>query len=1129
MRTFILFLIILSGLVPVSIGLEAQEISLHLTEGTLEEILQKIRKKTNYDMVYPMEDIRNIRDRQTVRFRNQELQQILAHCLKAYPLDFRIYNRTIIIFRKQQDTLSVSRTISGLIEDEQGSPLSLASIRIGDYGFGTVSGTDGRFTFTLPTGELPVLTISYVGKKPYYLPVSEAQEYHIVLETQSEKMEDVIVNGYQNIPKNEMTGAVTTIRGENIRVAGVNSLEAGLQGMFNGLEVVLPSGNIGAAGQIRVRGTSTIVGNPEPLVVVDGMIRENIMPFDRNTLTDLLNNGELANAAQSSIMGNNLSGINADDIASITLLKDVSATAIYGIRASNGVIVINTKKGNSSRQQIAFRSDITFSPVPRYRSQRVMNSCQRIQLSKEFTEKGLPYQSIPSLGYEAAYLKMIDKQISYQEFKREVSRLETMNTDWFRVLGRTAVGQNYHLSLRSGKNGFLWYASAGFRKENSAFNGNDRKTCTALLNLDIRTSDKWQFSANISGADIRTSGYYPGINPEQYALKTSRYLEARQTYPIADRPFNILHELAHTGNTNHVSEIHLLGSFIWKVLPELALSFRPAWSQGINRNRLYADQYAWNAMEETGESPGHRDYDNVTRQSYTLKGQADFRKTAGITVSHSLSGTLGWEMRQNRYTGEARENNQLSLTDRVENILSMYGTIGYTYDSRYTFCLNLRNDASNRFGKNTNHRFYPVWSVGLRWDLSAERWFLRKSWINQFSLRTSLGRQGNVVSNVSPRVLVSSAGQNATTSENYLQLEQFANPDLKWEKTNSWNIGTQLSLFQSKLNISFDYFRKETRDIIVEKNIPIENGSRKMFLNSGAVSNRGYELAIDLVPLSFANREWTLGFTAAYTKNTMKNSQSDAPGLNDFTNGKAVIDNFPVSGFWSVPFTGLSSVNGMPQFAGIDQANGQMQKVTGSLLDYLLYSGSSTPELSGGLYSTLRYKNLSLTACFNYQLGHYKRLNPFISSQNGQLILPTADMNASAELLNRWQQTGDERYTDIPALTNQDENLSAYLPDNSLSREIGYGEIYRYTLYNRSTARVVSASHLRCNRITLSYKYPLSSRSHLLIALTANNPFIIKDKKLKGQDPETLSQNPDVYTPVMSRPKNYSVSIEINF
>ena len=255
-------------------------------------------------------------------------------------------------------------------------------------------------------------------------------------------------------------------------------------------------------------------------------------------------------------------------------------------------------------------------------------------------------------------------------------------------------------------------------------------------------------------------------------------------------------------------------------------------------------------------------------------------------------------------------------------------------------------------------------------------------------------------------------------------MEQLPNPDLKWEKTLSWNIGLDLSLLENNLEISFDYYKKETSDIVVEKEIPIENGFRKMYINSGAINSEGYELQIKFTPFSTRNWSWNINFTAAYMKDILKRSYTDEPSIEHFTNGNAALDGFSVSGFWSIPFIGLSPKNGAPLFAIMDQIGGEMQKVSGSLLDYLVYNGDSEPRISGGISTTIRYKRFSLNTMFNYQLGHYKRLNPFItSSNNGMLSIPNADVNASTELLSRWQQPGDERRTNIPALSVQDLSL----------------------------------------------------------------------------------------------------------
>lgn len=428
-----------------------------------------------------------------------------------------------------------------------------------------------------------------------------------------------------------------------------------------------------------------------------------------------------------------------------------------------------------------------------------------------------------------------------------------------------------------------------------------------------------------------------------------------------------------------------------------------------------------------------------------------------------------------------------------------------------------------------NNRFYPVWSTGIRWDIHQEKWFPNKSWLNATILRISHGKQGNVVANVSPQALVSHVPSDPITNENYLQLEQLPNPDLKWEKTLSWNIGLDLSLLENNLEISFDYYKKETSDIVVEKEIPIENGFRKMYINSGAINSEGYELQIKFTPFSSRNWSWNINFTAAYMKDILKRSYTDEPSIEHFTNGNAALDGFSVSGFWSIPFIGLSPKNGAPLFAIMDQIGGEMQKVSGSLLDYLVYNGDSEPRVSGGISTTIRYKRFSLNTMFNYQLGHYKRLNPFItSSNNGMLSIPNADVNASTELLSRWQQPGDERRTNIPALSVQDEDVSQYLPDNSLSQG-NYNAVYRYSLYNQSTERTVSANHLRCNRISLNYQMKIPRVAEINLGITVTNPFIIKDRRLGDQDPEVMTMNADSYTPTMKRQKNYSISAEFIF
>ena len=670
-RKFIL-LIIFVVLLGTSREILAQKISIHMNNATLEEVLKKIKKKTKYDMMYQMKDVKEIDNRQSVHFDETELQEVLAFCLQGLPLDFYIYNQTIIITKKNTIPIPTMRTIKGVIQDENGITLPSATILVKGSNRGTISDKNGQFSIRIPEGENTILITSYVGKKTCHTTVTQEDSYTITLPTDVSEVEDVIVNGYQIIAKNEMTGATSTVNAQDIRTPGATSLEAAFQGALNGLDIMIPSGNIGATGRMKVRGTSTIIGNPEPLIVVDGIIRENIWPFDRNTLYDLLNENDLSNSARSSIMGNNLSGINVDDIASITLLKDVSATAIYGIRASNGVLVITTKQGRPHQPSVRFRSDITFSPVPSYRNAKVMNSAQRVKLSQEMIEVGIPLPRFPEeIGYEAAYSKMINKEISYAEFNEEITRLEKTNTNWFKALGRTAISQNYHVSFNSGKDGMAYYSSFGYRKENSAYVGNNRETFTGMLNFNYNSSPKFKIVVNLSGYHITTSGYYTGINPEQYALTTSRTITSDQFYTKGKATtlsyrkngtyksvrnsvhFNMLHELQHTGNDNKTSEVNLNAQLTWNLLPYLNITFTPAYSQGTNDSQLWADAQSWNVAQLRGSdynatlpeeiqrlmeyiSPlptgGILDYTRNTRRSLTVKGQINFRKTWGEEI-----------------------------------------------------------------------------------------------------------------------------------------------------------------------------------------------------------------------------------------------------------------------------------------------------------------------------------------------------------------------------------------------------------------------------------------------------------------------------------------------------------------
>jgi TonB-dependent SusC/RagA subfamily outer membrane receptor len=308
-------------------------------------------------------------------------------------------------------------------------------------------------------------------------------------------------------------------------------VDIALQGQIPGVNITIPNGTVGSNPKIRVRGTSTLLGNREPIWVVDGIIREDPFPFKDQNIDNILNAADKTSMqAGLSIMSNGIAGLNPDDIEDITFLKDASATALYGVRAANGVIVITTKRGKVGRTSINFRTDLSVTEKPNYNRQNLMNSSQRVALSKEMIEKGVNY-SLPgqqgnaltkdgpqNVGYEGLYYLYISKQISLAEFNEGVTRLETINTDWFNELFRNAINKNNTLSISGGSDKSTFYGSMGYSTTANSAIGNDQKRMNALINMEYRLNNSMRWHIGLQANATKVNGFYSNVNPEQYAL-----------------------------------------------------------------------------------------------------------------------------------------------------------------------------------------------------------------------------------------------------------------------------------------------------------------------------------------------------------------------------------------------------------------------------------------------------------------------------------------------------------------------------------------------------------------------------------------------------------------------------------
>ena len=1082
--------------------------------------------------------------------------------------------------------------IKGVVTDELGDPLPAASIAVMNnkkIARGANTNLYGEFTIeaNLKNGDNE-LVVSYIGKKTVKVKLTPdviKKPIEVVLKTDETMLADVTIveDGYNRLPRKDMVGAFTTVKADDIMMPAYQSIDQMLQGKVAGMSVVNTSARVGASPKITIRGTSTILGNSDPLWVVDGVIQEDPLSIDMSSAIT---------SDMRELIGNQISWLNPQDIDNITVLKDASATAIYGSKASNGVIVVTTKKGTPGRVSVNYNTNVSVRERPTYDMYDFMNSYERIQFSKEAYEAGVRYQSEPLpqiYTYEGLMAMFNKRMITEDEFSRYLQRLETVNTDWFDLLTRNSVSQSHNLSISGGTDKYTYNASIGYQNNKGYEVGNENDQITARLSINSNINEKLSINAQLNGSVRDADGYGAGVNPYTYAMNTSRAIPAFEEN--GDRAFyskyytyqyntllggknqysyNIFNEMENSFSFNRGTNFNASINVSYKILKWLTYQGTASMSVTNNKSESYAGEktsrveqlyrgYAY-GTEKAGSdrfNAALMPYGGVLNQansqgvSYSTSHRLQFSKE--FNEDHRLNAMLGMEIRSSESTSEGNtvwgyvpergsilvsptlpENfkpigsdvtigwgalaqlyngawNKMSTTT---NYMSFFATVAYAFKNRYVVNVNVRSDASNRFGQDVNKQFDPTWSFGASWKIAQEPFMMEHvHWLDQLNLRASYGIQGNVVNTLSPEMIVRYQGLLQSYNEYYLSISSLPNKQLKWERTKSLNLGLDLALFGITMN--FEYYRRNS-NAIIRQDIAQEYGMSTMPLNGGLISNSGLEVTLNFTPIRTNDIAWTIGVNAGKNWNESssddRTAKADELTHTDFLNGSSdrpLKKGYPLSAFWSYKFTGLNGTNGYPTFkdATYDDVdgNGSVDPTT-----FLVYSGQSEPDFSGGFNTRLRWKNFNIGMDFAVALGAKKRLpNPYSTFTYGKM--PDIFSNLSKELNDRWKQPGDEAHTNIPGLYTSVRDLYNLNLPNGLYDNI-------YSMWVQSDVRVASASFLRCTQLSLSYTLPRTlcqkiGLSRIQLSANINNLFVIASDDWKGYDPELgYSIQPRIYS-----------------
>lgn len=1134
-----------------SVKAQEQKVTLQCTQCTSVEIFDAISRQYNVTISDP-EHLLNQSIQYSINFKNKPLSEVLNHLLRPLGAKYSLENNHIGIFKAQQPY-----KLSGKVLLEDNSPAVGATIFLNNR---PITATDhlGAFNCNLPKNPDLQISVSYIGMQRFSQKLEGQEHLVIVLKEEKEILGEVVVTGFQTINKRNWTGASTTIKPEDIMTPGTISIDHALEGVVPEMIMVPQSGELGTVPRLRIRGVSTILGNREPLWVVDGVVQRDpiTVPIEDLNDPDFINR-----------VGNAISGINPHDIERIDVLKDAASTALYGAQAANGVIVVTTKRGSDSKINLRYTGGMSITTRPRYtdRNINLMNSLERVHFSRELINSRYYFPSdMYDVGYEFLVKQLYNKNISYDQFKSEVDRIETLNTDWFDLLMHDSFSHNHSLSISGASGKTNYYASVGFNNNQGVIRGNIAKRTTAFLKINTELTQLTRL-----GLWIRTNlghrSYLPqGINANDYAYNTSRAIPAfneerqysfyKKGYRSDERyNFNILNEIEHSGYHQEQFSTSLNASLDTKFTPNLYASTLFSITTSNSNGEEHWDEHTYKVADlratEYGAPfnkvalahsllPYGGQLSSFQERFISFNGRAMLSYDKMIHDAHRIRSSIGTTLSSIKTKGMKQlyrgyfkdygekfvapddidrfpkfknwlisDEAQPKMMNNLFNQLAFFATLSYTLHDNLTLGVNGRIEGSNRFGAQSNKNLLPIWSISGSYDFKDL--LQNSSWLDYLYLRSSYGMQGNMLQNQSPVPIIKRHGIDPYYNEPLVKLEQYPNPDLKWEKTRSFSSELDFSLFDRRVAAVLSYYLKDTQDAFMDIKIDLVNGFPSYVVNSGHLRNEGFSAAFSLVPIRTKDFSWRLSTSFSKNFNQLRSQPAYQNfTINNFLNGTALIENKPLGTFYSYRFKGLNPEDGGPLFYDMEE---EKESLFG-LSNYEVYSkvlvesGNRYPTMQGSLRNSLQYKNFALRFNLVFSLGAKTRLFKLYKDQNN--FVP--EMNVNRAFLDRWKKPGDELHTNIPAVVDQMVPAISNKYNTHYSyyerRNMPFIANNAWEMYNYSDIRVVSADFLKCSDLTFSYTLPKSVCNSLrvksgYISLSTNNLFIIASPLLKGQTP----------------------------
>ncbi len=1163
MKLVLLFSGVFSFSILANVYSQHQHVNIKLQNATAKVLFEEIKAQTGLYFIYNENHLGHLKAINLEMY-NKPVNEVLQEVFKDSPVSYRFHDDVIFIVETvpvEQPIQQNERTITGTVK-AKGEPAGLPGVAIMVKGTnkGTTSDINGQYNLKVPD-EANTLVFSFLGMTTVEVDINARTIIDIVMQSSNVDMDEVVVTGFQNIDRREFTGSVQKVKMADLQQKGVESVDKLLQGQVAGVQIENVSGTTGSRAKIRIRGNSSISGNREPLWVIDGVVMEDAVSINPN---------ELYSGDPATLVSSAIGGLNPNDIEEISVLKDASATALYGTQAVNGVIVVTTRRGKQGTFNVDYAGNFTTELKPRIDDYYMMNSVERIDLTEEMFAKNLiNYNNLDFYagGYGTAVKQYIDKSITEEEFQREVYRIKRENTDWFKHLFKNSLKMEHNLSISSGTEQAQYFFSLNYFKDFGNTLGQNTDRYIANFRSNYKLNDKLQLGVKLNISNKEQLIYNSNVNPFTYARTASRAIprytadgqDFYYTYDKAD--FNVFNEIDNSfSNLSNIDALCQL-DLSWKVFNGATInsivSYRKAFA---HVERIYTEQSnVANAYRENDR----KFFIDTTNPDQSIEGETilprggllqanDDRSTfftnrnsitwsKVIDTDHKIDLFAGQEYRSKIYDyqymfGYGYEylrgktanpsfipikrsqvyslDPYFGLNTRPAYTLSFFGTATYTFKGKYTLNTNMRSDGSNQFGDTNRYRFLPIWSVGGNWNITGENFMQDNRFFSNLALRGSYGLRGNVSGFFSPQVqayYTLSYAIDPADKEEVLYITQPPNPDLQWEKEHIYNIALDFDI-KNKVSGSIEYYNRSNYDLISPYPVSYVTGFKDVNLNWASMRNSGIELALNATMLTRPNVRWHTNLTFGYNHNKVLEAfyTPTARALASENVIAPVVGN-AMSGIYAFKFAGLDS-EGVPLFYDADNNKVHGFDLSTRDTNALEYMGSSEPVYSGGLTNTINYKDWTLSALFVYSGGNKTRLDPVYNYYYNDVE------NISKEMAHRWQLPGDEQYTNVPAILDLDKQYQMQVQ--------GYDIPY---MYNNSDIRVVDASYLKLRNVTLGYnlrpeKHAIRGVGNLLFQVQGNNLWTLAHKRLNGRDPEAMIQGTNM--PLLT---SFTLSLKAQF